>query len=123
MIEQQDQKQLGEKMASLADAPWITVHPEEPRQELRAGAWRQEQKQSPRRGTAYWLAPHGLSSLFLIDPQYHLPRDATSHSCLNPRASSINQENVLGTNLQASLTDTFSQLRTPLPRLSRFVSS
>lgn len=35
----------------------------EPKQELRTGSWRQEQKQGPERSTVYWLPPHDILGL------------------------------------------------------------
>jgi len=38
-----------------------------PLKEVRDGTWRQEPMPRPWRGAAYWLAPHGLLSCFLIE--------------------------------------------------------
>jgi hypothetical protein len=35
-------------------------------------------------GAAYWLAPHGLLSLFSYGIQDHQPRDGTTHNGLGP---------------------------------------
>ena len=48
----------------------------------RVGIWRQELKQRLWRGTAHWLAPHGLLSLLSYRTQGHQPRGCTTHSGL-----------------------------------------
>ena len=50
--------------------------------EAKVATWRQELKQRPWRGAAYWLAPHGLLSLLSYRPQDHQPRYDTIHSRL-----------------------------------------
>jgi hypothetical protein len=48
------------------------------------GAWRQELKQRPRRGAAYWLASPALLSMPSYRTQDHQPRDGTTHNGLGP---------------------------------------
>ena len=73
-----------------------------------AGTWRQEQKQGPWRNIAYWLASHGLLSLFSYTPQDHLTRGDTTHSGL-VLSTSIRNLKKKGT--QAHIIEAFSQLR------------
>lgn len=82
-------------------------------QELKTGKWRKEQKQKV--GEQCLLA-HRLLSLVshtfqeLLSPFY------------GPSTSIINHENTSQTYIQANLLEAFSQLRGPLPSMSRFVS-
>jgi hypothetical protein len=46
--------------------------------------WRQELMQRPWRGTPYWLAPHGLLSLFSYRTQDHQLRKGTTYQWAGP---------------------------------------
>ena len=52
-------------------------------------------KQKPRRGAAYWLAPHGLRNLLSCRTQDHKPRDGPTHNGLVRSTSITNQGNAL----------------------------
>lgn len=71
LIKHQDQKQLGQERLKL-----ILSHLSPPQrkvgQVLRAGAWRQEQKQRPQRAAASWLA---LFSSWLAPPAFPYKQD------------------------------------------------
>ena len=61
-------KQLGEERVYLAYTfilLFITKGSQN-RNSSKAGAWRQELMQNAIEGFAYWIAPHGLSSLFFF---------------------------------------------------------
>jgi hypothetical protein len=59
-------------------------------QAITAGTWRQELKQAPQRGAAYWLAPWACSACFLTQPG---PGTAHSEFTLGPPSPIVNQEN------------------------------
>jgi hypothetical protein len=46
----------------------------------RAGTWRRELRQRPRRSVAYWFASPGLLSLLSYRSQDYQPRDGTTHN-------------------------------------------
>jgi hypothetical protein len=60
----------------LGECIWLTLadhHQRKSEQDSRRpGTWKQEQMQRPRRGAAYWLAPHGSLSLLPYRTQDHL---------------------------------------------------
>lgn len=60
--------------------------------EVRAGTWSQEMKQRPWRNIA--LLSMACSTYFFTHPGNYLRRDSTTHSCLDPSTSIINQENI-----------------------------
>ena len=72
----------------------------EGRNSNRAGTWKQELMQRPRRSSAYWLTPSGS--------QDHLPRGGTAYNGLVVPISIINQENALQTCLWINLVEVFS---------------
>ena len=76
-----------------------------PGQELKAGTWRQELKQRPWRGAAYWLALHGLLSLLSYKTHVYLPRGDTAQSGLGPSTSIIKEEYALQTCLPTGQSD------------------
>ena len=64
-------------------------------------------RQRPWKGTLYWLAPHGLLSLFSYGTQDQLPTGGTIHSELSPSTSLINQEKAQRSCPQANLIEAF----------------
>ena len=65
-------------------------------QELsRAGSWRQELMQRPRRGAAYWFASHGLLSSPFYRTQDQQPTDGNTHHELGPPLLITKWENAL----------------------------
>lgn len=66
---------------------------------------------------------HGLLSLPYFTTQDHPPSGCTTYIVSGLSTLIINQENVPKTCLQASLMETSSQLRLPLPRQPQLVSS
>lgn len=55
----------------------------------RAGTWKQEVMQRPRRGAVYWFAHHGLLSLLLIGPKTCLGMEPPMMGWALPRQSVI----------------------------------
>jgi hypothetical protein len=79
-------KQVGEERvysAYTSTLLFITKGSQD-RNSHRAGNWRQELKQRPWRGDAYWLALHGLLSLLSYRVQDYQPRDGTTYNVLGP---------------------------------------
>ena len=91
MKKHHDQKQ-GRKervyWAYTSTSPFI-IEGSQDRNSLRAGTWRQELVQRPRRGAAYWLAPHDLLSLLSYRTQDHQSRHNIIHSGLGPPHQSL----------------------------------
>lgn len=96
---------------------YITVRPWEESQELEAGAWRQELKQSPWRIPAYWLAHHDFFSLLFNVTQDHLPRGSSVHRESNPPSSVINKK-VSRRHSYRTIWLGTSQIMFPLPRVT-----
>ena len=71
----------------------------------RAETWRQELVQTPWRGVAYCLAPHGLLNLLSYRTQDHQPRDGTTHNGWALPHQSLIKKNV------PDLMEAFSHLR------------
>ena len=90
----------------------LVHHGGKPGQELKAGPWRQELKQKAVRNAAYWLASHGLISLFPYTTQDHLPGVGTAHNGLGPRP----QSRKCPTGLPEGQSNGGSQLMFPLTR-------
>lgn len=87
---------------------WLTLSYHSPSlreamQELKAGTWRRERKQSRWGSTVYWLAPGDWLSL-LVPRRTACPEDDTTHSGLSPPSSIMNQENA-PTDLPKGLAD------------------
>lgn len=85
-----------------------------------AGPWRKELKQRSRRNAAQWLAPHGLLDQLCIQGTlaqwWHYPHWAE----LSPQQWLIKK--MPQACLQASLKETFSQMRLLLPRCPTLLS-
>jgi hypothetical protein len=80
-----DQRQVGEENVYLASTSTtlFIIAGSQDRNSNWAGTWRQELRQRPWKGAAYWLALHGLLSLLSNRIQNHQPRDnGTTHSGL-----------------------------------------
>jgi hypothetical protein len=75
-----DQRASWEAWVYLADTSisLFIIGGSQGRSKNRAETWRQELMQRPRRGVAYWLAPHGLLSLLSYRIQDHQPMVAPS---------------------------------------------
>ena len=58
----------------------FTTRGSQDRNSHRAGTWRPELMQSPWRGAAYWLAPHGLLSLLSYRTQDYQPSNGATHN-------------------------------------------
>jgi hypothetical protein len=78
-------KQLGEERVYLGPASpsQVITGGSQDRNSGRAGTWRQELMQRPWRGSACWLASHGLLSLFSYTAQDQKPRSSPIHNRLN----------------------------------------
>jgi hypothetical protein len=85
-LKKHDQKQLKEESICLAytSTSLFFTEASQDRNSNRAGNWRQELMQRPKRGIAYWLAPHGLLSLFSYGTQDYQPRGSLTHNRLGP---------------------------------------
>jgi hypothetical protein len=78
MIKPHDQSNLGKKGFLWLMLPHHSSSSKD-RDSSRAGTWRQELMQKPRRSAACWVAPMACSACFLIEP-----RDGTTHNKLPP---------------------------------------
>jgi hypothetical protein len=59
---------------------------------VRVGAQGRNSGRMSWRSAAYWLAPHGLFSLYSYKTQDHVPRSGTAHSGLSPPTLIIKYE-------------------------------
>lgn len=108
VIQHCDQTQLEKEKASFI---WqVTVdHHRKPRQELKAGTWKQKPKLRPRKNAVYWLIYCFSSASFSI--QY---RDGSSHSGIGP-SSSIGSNCAPQRCPQTNLMGAVPPLKSPLP--------
>jgi len=79
-------KQVEEERVYLAytSTSLLLIKRSQDRNSDKAGIWRQELMQRPRRSPVYWLAPYDLVSLLSDTTQDPQPRDATIHTGLGP---------------------------------------
>lgn len=94
----------------------MVYHQGMPRQQFKAGTWKQELTWRPWRNVAYWLAFSGLRSCLSYTAHSHPPREGTAHSGLALLCQLAGKRMPHGHGQKTKSIKAVLHLRVPLPR-------